>query len=32
MHPGLIAAKTPNKPAYIMADSGKSVSFLELEQ
>ena len=32
MHPGLIAAKTPNKPAYIMADSGKTVSFLELEQ
>ena len=32
MHPGLIAAKTPNKPAYIMADSGKAVSFLELEQ
>lgn len=32
MHPGIFAATHPDKPAYIMADSGHSVSFLELDQ
>ena len=31
MHPGEIAAETPNKPAYIMAGSGDVVSYGELE-
>lgn len=32
MHPGIIAAQTPDKPAYIMADSGAVVTFRELDQ
>jgi long-chain acyl-CoA synthetase len=31
MHPGIIAAATPDKLAYVMADSGRSVTFGELE-
>ncbi|MCX7066004.1 MAG: AMP-binding protein, partial [Proteobacteria bacterium] len=31
MHPGIIAAATPNKLAYVMADSGRGVTFGELE-
>jgi long-chain acyl-CoA synthetase len=31
MHPGIIAAATPQKPAYVMADSGQIVTFGELE-
>ena len=31
MHPGLIAEKTPDKAAYIMADSGRAVSYRELD-
>lgn len=31
MHPGIIAAQTPDKPAYIMADSGEVISFQTLE-
>lgn len=31
MYPGQIAAHTPDKPAYIMADSGETVTFRELE-
>ena len=31
VHPGIIAAETPNKPAYIMAGSGEVISFGELE-
>jgi len=31
MHPSLIAQKTPDKPAIIMASSGESVSFRELD-
>lgn len=31
MHPGIIASKTPDKPAYIMADSGITVTFQQLE-
>lgn len=32
MHPGIIAAQTPDKIAYIMADSGHSVTFKTLDQ
>ena len=32
MHPGIIAAQTPDKPAYIMADSGEVVTFKTLDQ
>jgi len=32
MHPGIIAAATPNRRAYVMADSGRSVTFGELEE
>jgi len=32
MHPGIFAATHPDKPAYIMADSGAVVTFLQLEQ
>ncbi|MCK0154281.1 AMP-binding protein [Alcanivorax sp. S6407] len=32
MYPGQIAAITPDKPAYIMADSGETVTFRELEE
>lgn len=31
MHPGQIADISPDKPAYIMADGGQVVTFLELE-
>ncbi len=31
MHPGTIAAETPDKVAYVMADSGVRVTFAELE-
>jgi len=31
MHPGIIAAATPDKIAYVMADTGRSVTFGELE-
>ena len=31
MHPGEIAAVTPDKPAYVMADSGQVVTYEELE-
>jgi acyl-CoA synthetase (AMP-forming)/AMP-acid ligase II len=30
MHPGIIAETSPDKPAYIMAESGKVVTFKEL--
>ena len=30
MHPGIFAESQPNKPAYIMADSGQTVSYKEL--
>ncbi|MGI9326480.1 MAG: AMP-binding protein [Pseudomonadales bacterium] len=32
MHPGIVAEVTPDKTAYVMAASGESVSFAELEQ
>src|ERR1043166_6146427 len=32
MHPGEVAAATPDKPAYIMAKSGEVVTFGELEK
>ncbi len=32
MHPGLIAAEHPNKTAYIMAESGRTVTYRELEE
>jgi long-chain acyl-CoA synthetase len=32
MHPGLAAAQTPDKPAYIMADSGEVVSFRTFDE
>ncbi|MCG8689810.1 MAG: AMP-binding protein, partial [Minwuiales bacterium] len=32
MHPGLIAEKTPDKPAYIMAGSGRAVTYRELNE
>ncbi len=31
MHPGIVAARTPNKIAYTMAESGRTVTFAELE-
>jgi len=31
MYPGFYAAKTPRRPAYVMAQSGKRISFAELE-
>ncbi|XOV87856.1 MAG: AMP-binding protein [Pseudomonadota bacterium] len=31
MYPGVYAATTPDRPAYVMAGSGKSVSWAELE-
>jgi acyl-CoA synthetase (AMP-forming)/AMP-acid ligase II len=31
MHPGIIAAATPEKIAYVMADTGQTVTFGELE-
>src|SRR5262245_12447902 len=31
MHPGIIAAATPNKTAYVMADSGEIVTYRDLE-
>ena len=31
MHPGVIAAEAPDKIAYVMADSGQTVTFGELE-
>ncbi len=32
MHPGIIAARNPEKTAYVMADSGERVSYAELER
>lgn len=32
MHPGIFAACTPDKPAYIMADSSITVTFQQLEE
>lgn len=32
MHPGTIAEETPNKPAYIMAETGQIVSYKELNE
>ncbi|MBV1879136.1 MAG: AMP-binding protein [Pseudomonadales bacterium] len=32
MHPGLLAAKFPDKPAYIMSDSGHTVSYKMLDE
>src|SRR3990172_5822688 len=32
MHPGVHAAKTPDKVAYHMAESGRSVTYRELEE
>ena len=31
MHPGILAQQHPDKPAYIMAESGKVVTRRELE-
>ncbi len=31
MHPGVTAAQAPDKPAYIMAETGQTVTFAELE-
>jgi long-chain acyl-CoA synthetase len=31
MHPGTIAAETPNKPAYVIAETGQVVTYGELE-
>lgn len=32
MHPGIIAEQTPDKPAYIMAETGQVVTFKELNE
>ena len=32
MYPGVIAAQTPDKPAYIMAGSGEAVTYAELDR
>ena len=32
MHPGAHAAKTPDKPAYVMARSGRTVTYRELDE
>ncbi len=32
MHPGLEAAKSPDHPAYIMAESGETVTYRELDE
>jgi len=32
MHPGVIAERAPDRPAYIMAGSGRSVSYRELDE
>ncbi len=32
MHPGIHAQKTPDKPAYVMAASGESVTYRELDE
>ena len=32
MHPGVIAAQSPDKPAYIMAETGQVVTYAELER
>jgi acyl-CoA synthetase (AMP-forming)/AMP-acid ligase II len=32
MHPGAIAAQTPDKPAVIMADSGRIITYRELDE
>lgn len=32
MHPGIIAGQTPDKPAYIMAETGQVVTFKELNE
>ncbi len=31
MHPGIIAAATPDKPAYVMAETGQIITYGELE-
>lgn len=31
MYPGIYAAKTPDRPAYIMAQTGRAISYAELE-
>src|SRR3990167_4361241 len=32
MHPGIIARQMPDKPAYIMADSGITITFRQLDE
>ena len=32
MHPGIIAAASPEKVAYVMADSGETITYGELEK
>ena len=32
MHPAIIAQKTPDKPAIVMASTGERVTYLELEE
>lgn len=32
MHPGIVAVQTPDKPAYIMAETGQIITFKELEE
>ena len=32
MHPGMVAAQTPDKIAYVIAETGLAVSFGELER
>jgi long-chain acyl-CoA synthetase len=32
MHPGAHAEKTPDKPAYVMAGSGRAVTYRELDE
>jgi long-chain acyl-CoA synthetase len=32
MHPGIHAEKTPDKPAYVMAGSGRTVTYRELDE
>jgi acyl-CoA synthetase (AMP-forming)/AMP-acid ligase II len=31
MYPGVYAAKTPDRPAYVMAESGREITYAELE-
>ena len=32
MHPGVCAENTPDKPAYVMARSGHTVTYRELDE